>query len=292
MLTVTADVLRRALGGLRTASGSLCRCPVPGHGQGRGDRNPSLSLSDGDKGLVYHCFAGCESNAIFDALERFDTTTDASPIIASPPTKPPKTSTADALALWRAAGPVEGTRGEFYLATRGLPLPPVSVRFLRDVPFSQSRRYDCLVQGLQAVTREIVAVQLTFLHATLPEKAPVARPRRMIGRSRGAALRLAAPGPVLGLAEGFETAHAVMLMTSLPVWAACGCERLPLIGIPEIVETVIVFADPDKPGLLAGQKFRELHPHLNVEIRQPDGDEDYAAIFAAGCDVRRVVEAL
>jgi hypothetical protein len=37
-----ADIAR-ALGRRRSGKGYICRCPVPSHGRGRGDRNPSLS---------------------------------------------------------------------------------------------------------------------------------------------------------------------------------------------------------------------------------------------------------
>lgn len=281
-MNVSAQDVRRALGGVPIGGGFLCRCPVTGHGKGKGDRNPSLSVSDGDRGLVYHCFAGCEARAIFEVLEKLDVSREALPIFAAREPPKPKTTIADALALWRAAGSVADTPGEKYLAARGLPLPPASVRFLRNVAFSPTRKFDCLVQGLQAVTRELVAVQLTFLHPSRPEKAPVARPRRMIGRSRGAALRLAAPARVLGLTESFENAQALTLMTSLPLWASCGAERMPLVKLPDIVENLIVFADPDLPGLLAAQKVRENNRHINVEIRSPDGEDDYAAIWQAG----------
>jgi hypothetical protein len=84
----------------------------------------------------------------------------------------------------------------------------------------------------------------------------------------------------IGLAEGYETAHAAMLMTGVPTWASCGSSRLPLIILPSIVRRVVVFADPDTPGLEAAEQFRVRHPDLeSVEIRTPAGPDDYAAIY-------------
>ena len=279
MLALSAEAVHRALGGVRISSGFLCRCPVTSHGQGRGDRNPSLSVSNGDKGLVFYCFAGCEKRSIQAALGLLNLDQSRQSVPYSRSAKPPRKTTADALAIWHAAIPVAGTRAEKYLAARGLPLPPPTLRFLANVPFSQNRRFDCLIAAMQASTREIVAVQLTFLHPHLPKKAPVTEPRRIYGPRRGAALRLAAPAATLGLAEGYETAHAAMLMTGIPTWASLGLERLPLVILPDGVETVIIFADPDAPGLAAAEKFRQFHPSLNVEIRRPDGTDDYAALF-------------
>jgi hypothetical protein len=45
------------------------KCPVPGHGQGRGDRNPSLSVARGENGeALVKCFAGCTPDEIVKAL--------------------------------------------------------------------------------------------------------------------------------------------------------------------------------------------------------------------------------
>lgn len=58
----TAADIAKSLGVDRGSDGNfLVPCPVPSHGKGRGDRNPSCSIRDGDHGnLVMHCFAGCD----------------------------------------------------------------------------------------------------------------------------------------------------------------------------------------------------------------------------------------
>lgn len=46
----------------------IASCPVDGHGQGRGDRNPSLHITyDGDKVLL-HCGAGCHPQDVLVAM--------------------------------------------------------------------------------------------------------------------------------------------------------------------------------------------------------------------------------
>jgi len=45
------------------------RCPVAGHGKGRGDLNPSLSINEGDDGRVLlRCQAGCSTEAVVNAM--------------------------------------------------------------------------------------------------------------------------------------------------------------------------------------------------------------------------------
>jgi hypothetical protein len=47
----------------------MCKCPVPGHGKGRGDRHPSLHVSVGRQHpVIFHCKAGCSQDAAIDAL--------------------------------------------------------------------------------------------------------------------------------------------------------------------------------------------------------------------------------
>jgi len=45
------------------------RCPVPGHGQGHGDRSPSLSIAEGDGGrALINCHACCSVEAVVAAI--------------------------------------------------------------------------------------------------------------------------------------------------------------------------------------------------------------------------------
>ncbi len=65
----SAREIAMALGGKRMGNGSyMCRCPCPIHEHG--DRNPSLSVTDGRNGkLLLHCFAGGSYDEIVSALE-------------------------------------------------------------------------------------------------------------------------------------------------------------------------------------------------------------------------------
>lgn len=50
--------------------GFIAHCPVPGHGKGRGDRHPSLSVIAGLNGTpVLKCWAGCAAEQVLAAVE-------------------------------------------------------------------------------------------------------------------------------------------------------------------------------------------------------------------------------
>lgn len=48
--------------------GKNARCPVPDHGKGIGDNNPSLGVTVECDRVLLHCFAGCETESIVYAL--------------------------------------------------------------------------------------------------------------------------------------------------------------------------------------------------------------------------------
>ncbi len=268
----------RALGGFPARNGYLCRCPVPSHGKGKGDRHPSLSVRDGEFRLMLHCFAGCDPADIEAALAALDLSKVAAEPVRQARAKAPKTTTADAVALWSSATPLAGTHGEAYLATRRLPATMPTLRFLSAYRLG-SRRLPAIVAALQAPDRSLCSVQLTLLNPKRSEKADLAEPRRIIGPSRGFALRLGPAADTLGLAEGYETGHAAMLRYGLPVWCALGAPRLPLVELPDSVRRIVVFADPDKPGLVAAERVRAAHPQRQVLIHRPPDDRDFAKLW-------------
>lgn len=109
-----AASISRALKGHKHATGFLCRCPVPTHGKGRGDRSASLSIRDGDDDkLLVNCFAGCDGRDVLDAL-RARGLLDHDPSSCErrsaprcePAEEPPAQPNPIAIDLWRAAEPI------------------------------------------------------------------------------------------------------------------------------------------------------------------------------------------
>ena len=68
-----AEQIAKALGNAkRVGKGWLASCPLPGHGQGHGDKNPSLSISDGDDGKpLFKCHSGCDQHELFHAIRDY-----------------------------------------------------------------------------------------------------------------------------------------------------------------------------------------------------------------------------
>src|SRR5215204_4443522 len=61
-------VLERAKNIRKAGSGWDVSCPVTDHGKGQGDREPSVSVTEGDEGrALVRCHAGCETEAVVSA---------------------------------------------------------------------------------------------------------------------------------------------------------------------------------------------------------------------------------
>jgi hypothetical protein len=71
---VNSDVIREHIlpkfERVRQTHGSwMVSCPVPSHGSGRGDRNPSLSVTEGrDQAVIFHCHGGCDQDDVKSAI--------------------------------------------------------------------------------------------------------------------------------------------------------------------------------------------------------------------------------
>jgi hypothetical protein len=76
-----AEQIAKALGNAKkTGGGWLASCPLPTHGQGNGDKNPSLSISDGEDGKpLFKCHGGCDQQDVFEAIRDFGLLPDLEP---------------------------------------------------------------------------------------------------------------------------------------------------------------------------------------------------------------------
>src|SRR3954471_21341388 len=157
---MTAAEIGHALQGKPSNRGFLCRCPVPGHGQGRGDWHPSLWITDGAERLLVKCFAGCDSRDVIAALRQTGFIEQPASTIRprifiechSITHEPDR----KALALWTSAMPALGTAVELHLRRfRGITIEiPDTIR---------CGRGPSMVAAVQRLDGQVVAVQTTHL---------------------------------------------------------------------------------------------------------------------------------
>jgi hypothetical protein len=224
------------------------------------ERSASFTVNDAKR--FYHCFGcGAHGDAIswltqwrgmaFPEAVGFllggSTPTQSLPPRARPEPSPSQESDDDrgiakARSLWAARQPVAGSAVETYWAARGLaglPLPP-TLGFLPDQPYWwQADGWDrprviatlpVMIAPIVTLGRAVQGVHLTYLapdgrgkaQLRCPVSAKALPSKKMRGRHWGGAIRLAPVAHEMGIAEGIETAAAVMLATdgALPCWAA------------------------------------------------------------------------
>jgi putative DNA primase/helicase len=261
----------------KQGNGYLVHCPA------HEDASPSLSLADGDRGLMVHCFAGCDPADIYAAIRRMNgqllKPSESAPRPATGTAEYARRQREKAQWLWRISRPASGTIVEAYLKARGLTMPPpATVRFLK--PLKPEHHPAAIVAygfASDAITEtKIAAAHLILLKADGSGKANVPKPKLTIGSPSGAPLMLAPMNDLLGLAicEGVEDALTVHEATGLGAWAAGGASFLPkLADAIERVrpDCVTIYAHADAAGRDGARKLAELlRRHFEVIIEGLD----------------------
>lgn len=261
------------LGGRWHPRGAMCRCPV------HDDRTPSLSVRPGNRQLLFHCFAGCDTADVISALrDRGLLDHHAEPAPACGRDRPGVTGRGNGSAaarLWDEARSIRGSPAELYLLNRGLPSTSASFRYHALTPYG--RGSDAIFRpALIAAVRDesgLVAVHRTFVDPGTGKLAELPIPKRALGTLGSGAVRLAPVSDgVLGLAEGIESALAATILTGIPCWATLGTERFARVALPCSVTKLVLFLDADAGGGRAerlARKALESAP-VAIEARYPD----------------------
>lgn len=244
-----------ALGGTWHGLVAMCRCPA------HADRTPSLSLRQGDTGILVTCFAGCEREDVLRELARVP----ISGPFPLPPTMPPP-STANVERLWEQAGSADAPLAQTYLGGRGFVRTPPDIRYHPRCPHGPKPQTVFKPAILVAVreARKLVALQRIFLDADTGRytvKATLGRPGRGAWRGRAA-------GAVLALAEGFETAEAFAILNGVPCWATLGARRLDQVDIPAGVNELLIAEDNDAEGRRAALRACDHYARSGLVVRR------------------------
>jgi len=259
-MSAARDIALALAGGRRPHrlpnGGYLVPCPVPSHGKGRGDSNPSLHIGDGASRLLVHCYAGCDPRDVLDVLRRRGllencarSEYDRHPVAAQnggrgkqEHDERARKRIRQAREIWSAARDPRGTLAEVYLRFRRLTLNDVLaghvLRFHPRCPWLNESGERIFVPALIAVFRSIDNDEVTGIQRIALKSDGHKLGRRMLGVVHRAAVKLDSVEDELAIGEGVETcmaAHQLMVMGELEraaVWAlgsAGGIERFPVL---------------------------------------------------------------
>ena len=238
------DIVEARGGKWQPGRGGMCRCPA------HADGDPSLSVRVGDTSLLFHCFAGCTTVTVLEALRRSgDRIRSNSSSTASEKRAIARNLQPLAEKLWATSRSLGRSLAADYLASRHLVSQSAQLRFHGRVQLGPTADATYHPAMLAAVRDDagLQAVHRTFLDPA-GGQGRFDNAKRLLGNPGRGAVRLGQPGRTLGLAEGIETALAATAIHGFPVWAALGNERFGTIDLPRHIEHLVLLADNDAGG--------------------------------------------
>lgn len=155
-----------------------------------------------------------------------------------------------ALRLWHQATDPRGTIVEAYLASRGLPLDgdmagPV-LRFHPALKFNGGT-----TPGMVALYRDIRTDEPCGIHRTFLDREGRKLDRKMLGRAKGAAIKLDADENVtlgLTIGEGIETCLSGRIAGFRPSWALGSADAIAAFPVLSGVECLTILGETDATG--------------------------------------------
>ncbi len=166
------DIVKRLHGTWHGAYGKA-RCPA------HDDRSPSLSVTIGDKAVLFHCFAGCDNEAVLAALRRFGDL----PRPTAHEAMPLRSDQLDLCReLWRDALPLTGSPAQLYLDLRGIGHSVIGRYAPAAVTYEKGRKLRLPALFLPVMRdRQLVALHRVFLDADGRKSRLLSEAKRTLG---------------------------------------------------------------------------------------------------------------
>jgi Toprim domain len=239
---------------------------LTGPDSGKGAAGHWVDFSTAEHGDLLDLIArACRLHAFRDVLEearRFLSLPQAehkASGMAHPPA--PRGSPEAARRLFAAAKSTPGTLAAVYLRSRGIPnlydLPALRFHptcFYRAHEGAPRETWPALLAAVTDADGVITGVLRTWLARDGSGKAPLATPRRSMGRLLGHGVRIGRAADVLAAGEGLETMLSLRaLLPALPIVAALSATHLAGFVPPSGLRRLYVARDNDRVGRRAAE---------------------------------------
>jgi putative DNA primase/helicase len=284
-MTGNAAAIAEALAGrpVKRLKGGNYLVPCPAHDDW--PRAPSLSICDGDRGLMVHCWGGCAARDVYRAIrekgfavQRDDNATDSKP--AKDSSEYRRSQAEKAAWLWSRRRPIAGSIAERYLreTRRYSGILPPTLGFL---PPLKPEHHPALIAafaltdepepGILGKSQHVAAIHLTLLKPDSSGKAEVETPKLTIGSPLGKPIVLAPPNDLLGLGitEGIEDGLTVHEAMRFGAWAAGSAPFMPALAdtVPDYIEAVTIYGHTDQAGRKGAFALAVALAKRGIEVR-------------------------
>lgn len=217
--------------------------------------------------------------------------------IVSQPRNPPVTTQSPDAArrLFDSAKPVRGTIAETYLRNRGI-VDAAHITSLRFHAQCWYRAHDgapremwpALIAAVTDLDGHTVGAQRTWLARDGSAKAPLATPRRAMGRLAGNGVRFGTATDVMAAGEGLETMLALrQILPVMPMVAALSASHLARLSLHPGLRRLYVAHDNDRAGRHGADKLaaRARSDGIEALLLTPCNDDFNTDLNALGREV-------
>ena len=238
---------------------------LTGPDSGKGAAGHWVDFESGEHGDLLDLIARtCRLHAFRDVLE------EARRFLSLPqqhhaakPERPPVPSGSPEAAgrLFASAKPIPGTLAAIYLRQRGIAvagdLPALRFHprcFYRAHEGAPRETWPALLAAVTDLDGTITGVLRTWLARDGTGKAPLATPRRSLGRLLGHGVRFGQATDVLAAGEGLETMLSIrVVLPALPIVAALSATHLAAFIPPSGLRRLYIARDNDRVGRRAAE---------------------------------------
>lgn len=286
-IQLPSDVeIARRLGGEVIGPGQII-CPGPGHS--RDDRSLHVTVkADAPGDFRVSSYADDEWNRCKDYVRQaldlapWEPARWIRPVAAPVPRleddSAQRAKIAAAGTIWASTSDPRGTPVERYLKSRGLWLDASLIEVVRYHPAlrSEGREHS----GMVALFRDIHTNEPCGVHRTFLDRQARKLARKMLGRAKGATIKLDADDDVtvgLHIGEGVETCLTARQQGFRPVWALGSVGAIASFPVLAGIEALTILAEHDDSGAnrRAIQQCSERYQKAGCEvwvIDPPGGD--------------------
>jgi hypothetical protein len=175
--------------------------------------------------------------------------------------------------LFHAGQPIKGTLAETYLRARGITylddLPALRFHprcYYRADENAPVEMWPAMLAAVTDLDGTITGVHRTWLARDGSGKAPIATPRRAMGRLLGNGVRFSTATDVLAVGEGIETMLSLRcILPALPMIAALSASHLAALVLPLGLRRLYAAGGSDRAGVNATAIMIESADRQNIE---------------------------